>query len=93
MLQSVQIFSEIQKIQFFPLNQNIFFDSHLCQQHIDFLYFVSNDIYYDHNGRSALEIYEENSFYNVLNDLNVGFIVGKLWYDSGHEQSILFFLD
>ena len=46
----------------------------------------------DHNGRSALEIYAENGFYNVLSDLNVGIIVGKLWYGSGHEQSIYKFL-
>ena len=42
----------------------------------------------DHNGRSALEIYAENGFYNVLSDLNVGIIVGKLWYGQGYEQSI-----
>ena len=46
----------------------------------------------DHNGRSALEIYAENGFYNVLSDLNVGIIVGKLWYGSGHEQSVYKFL-
>ena len=42
----------------------------------------------DHNGRSALEIYAENGFYNVLSDLNVGIIVGKLWYGQGHEQGM-----
>ena len=46
----------------------------------------------DHNGRSALEIYAENGFYNVLSDLNVGIIVGKLWYGTGHEQSVYKFL-
>ena len=42
----------------------------------------------DHNGRNALEIYAENKFYELLGDLSVGAIVGKLWFGSGHEQSI-----
>ena len=32
----------------------------------------------DHNGRNALEIYAENKFYELLGDLSVGAIVGKL---------------
>lgn len=42
----------------------------------------------DHNGRSALEIYAENKFYELLGDLSVGVVVGKLWFGTGHEQSI-----
>ena len=42
----------------------------------------------DHNGRSALEVYAENKFYELLGDLSVGVVVGKLWFGTGHEQSI-----
>lgn len=42
----------------------------------------------DHNGRSALEIYAENKFYELLGDLSVGVVVGKLWFGTGKEQSI-----
>ena len=42
----------------------------------------------DLHGRSALEIFAENGFFDLLSDNNVGLIVGKLWFGSGHEQSI-----
>ena len=45
----------------------------------------------DHLGRSALEIYAENKFFNVLSDMNVGALVSKLWYGSGNEQSLSMF--
>ena len=43
-------------------------------------------------GRSALEIYAENHFYDVLEDPNVGMIIGKLWYGAEHEHKITTFL-
>ena len=46
----------------------------------------------DLNGRSALEIYAENKFYNILDDPNVGLIIGKIWYGSEHEHKISTFL-
>ena len=42
----------------------------------------------DLHGRSALEIFAENGFFDLLSDNNVGLIVGKLWFGSGHEQSL-----
>jgi hypothetical protein len=45
----------------------------------------------DHNKRSALEIIAENRFYNLLDDENVATIVGKLWYGSGRDLSIMKF--
>ena len=46
----------------------------------------------DISGRSALEIYAENKFYNMLEDPNVGLIIGKLWYGAEHEHKITTFL-
>ncbi len=46
----------------------------------------------DLSGRSALEIYAENKFYNMLEDQNVGLIIGKLWYGAEHEHKITSFL-
>ena len=46
----------------------------------------------DLSGRSALEIYAENKFYNILEDPNVGLIIGKIWYGSEHEHKISTFL-
>ena len=46
----------------------------------------------DLSGRSALEIYAENQFYNMLDDPNVGLIIGKLWYGAEHEHNISKFL-
>ena len=43
-------------------------------------------------GRSALEIYAENKFYDMLEDPNVGLIIGKLWYGAEHEHKITTFL-
>ena len=43
-------------------------------------------------GRSALEIYAENHFYDMLEDPNVGMIIGKLWYGSEHEHKLTTFL-
>ena len=45
----------------------------------------------DHIGRSALEIYAENGFSILLNNVSVGGIVGKMWYGTGHEQSMFEF--
>ena len=43
----------------------------------------------DINGRSALEIYAENRFFDVLEDPNVGLLIGKLWNGtSEHEINI-----
>ena len=47
---------------------------------------------YDHKNRNAIEIYAENKFFNLLRNSNVGGIVSKLWYGSGHEFSIFKFL-
>ena len=46
----------------------------------------------DLSGRSALEIYAENKFYDMLEDPNVGLIIGKLWYGAEHEHKITTFL-
>ena len=46
----------------------------------------------DISGRSALEIYAENKFYDMLEDPNVGLIIGKLWYGAEHEHKITTFL-
>ena len=46
----------------------------------------------DLSGRSALEIYAENKFYDMLEDPNVGSIIGKLWYGTEHEHKITTFL-
>ena len=46
----------------------------------------------DLSGRSALEIYAENKFYDMLEDPNVGLIIGKLWYGVEHEHKITTFL-
>ena len=46
----------------------------------------------DLSGRSALEIYAENKFYNMLEDQNVGLIIGKLWYGADHEHKVTSFL-
>ena len=46
----------------------------------------------DLSGRSALEIYAENQFYNMLDDPNVGLIIGKLWYGPEHEHKVTTFL-
>ena len=46
----------------------------------------------DLSGRSALEIYAENKFYNMLDDPNVGLIIGKLWYGAEHEHKLTTFL-
>ena len=46
----------------------------------------------DLSGRSALEIYAENKFYNMLDDPNVGLIIGKLWYGAEHEHKVTSFL-
>ena len=46
----------------------------------------------DLSGRSALEIYAENKFYNMLEDPNVGLIIGKLWYGAEHEHKVTTFL-
>ena len=46
----------------------------------------------DLSGRSALEIYAENKFYNMLEDQNVGLIIGKLWYGAEHEHKVTSFL-
>jgi len=43
-------------------------------------------------GRSALEIYAENQFYDMLEDPNVGMIIGKLWYGAEHEHRLTTFL-
>ena len=43
-------------------------------------------------GRSALEIYAENKFYDMLEDPNVGMIIGKLWYGAEHEHKLTTFL-
>ena len=43
-------------------------------------------------GRSALEIYAENKFYDMLEDPNVGMIIGKLWYGAEHEHKLTSFL-
>ena len=43
-------------------------------------------------GRSALEIYAENHFYDMLEDPNVGMIIGKLWYGAEHEHKLTTFL-
>ena len=43
-------------------------------------------------GRSALEIYAENQFYDMLEDPNVGMIIGKLWYGAEHEHKLTTFL-
>ena len=40
----------------------------------------------DINGRSALEIYAENQFFDVLEDPNVGLIIGKLWIGSTEPE-------
>lgn len=45
----------------------------------------------DHIGRSALEVYAENNYSLLLNDISVGDIAGKMWYGNGYEQSIFRF--
>ena len=47
---------------------------------------------YDHKGRNVLEIYAENKFYQLLNDISVGSIVDQLWYGSSGKLSILKYL-
>ena len=45
----------------------------------------------DHIGRSALEIYAENNFSPLLNDISVDDIVGRIWFGIGNEQSFFRF--
>ena len=47
---------------------------------------------FDHRKRNTLEIYAENKFFNLLSNANVGGIVSKLWYGSGHEFGIFDYL-
>ena len=47
---------------------------------------------FDHRKRNTIEIYAENKFFNLLSNANVGGIVSKLWYGSGHEFSIFHYL-
>ena len=44
----------------------------------------------DINGRSALEIYAENKFFDVLEDPNVGSIIGQLWNGSSEHEINIF---
>ena len=47
---------------------------------------------FDHRKRNTIEIYAENKFFNLLSNANVGGIISKLWYGSGHEFSVFEYL-